>query len=192
VLKILFAVALTVEIHWSTIGILSEPQHTARAEEIINVSKAIALGDFSQKAIVFSKDEIGTLAVSINNMADELSKAENKFRKLLESAPDAMVIVNRAGVIRLVNAQTEKMFQYTREEMIGQPVEILIPGDFARHHSAHRDGYFKDPKVRTMGIGLELYGKRKNGEEFPVEIQPQSAGDRGGDVGIICHTRYHR
>ena len=170
VLKLLFGVALTVEISGLLLAFSVSRSIQRGLQEIIRVSKAIALGDFTQKATVFSQDEIGTLALSINNMADELSKAENKFRKLLESAPDAMVIVNRNGVIRLVNAQTEKMFQYTREEMIGQSVEILIPGDFAKHHSAHRDGYFKDPKVRTMGIGLELYGKRKNGEEFPVEI----------------------
>jgi PAS domain S-box-containing protein len=170
VLKLLFAVALTVEISGLLLAFSVSRGIQRGLDEIIRASDAIANGETDARAEIYSRDEIGMLATSINNMADELSKAEGKFRKLLESAPDAMVIVNREGLIRLVNAQTEKIFQFNREELIGKPVEILIPGEFSKNHSAHRESFFGDPKIRSMGMGLELYGQRKNGEKFPVEI----------------------
>lgn len=92
------------------------------------------------------------------------------FRGLLESAPDAMVIVDSAGTIVLVNTQTERLFGYPREELLGQKVDILVPVRFRSEHAGHRRGYFGEPRVRGMGAGLELFGLRKNGEEFPVEI----------------------
>ncbi|WDO10026.1 PAS domain S-box protein [Streptomyces murinus] len=98
------------------------------------------------------------------------STAEERFRGLLEAAPDAMVIVDDTGVIRLVNAQTEALFGFRREELLGRPVELLVPHRFRDHHTRHRDGYAANRQVRPMGAGLELHGLRKDGSEFPVEI----------------------
>jgi PAS domain S-box-containing protein len=89
---------------------------------------------------------------------------------VLESAPDGMVIVNAEGKIVVVNSQTEFLFGYSRQELIGQPVEILIPARFDRLHVKHRASFLAEPQVRPMGAGLELFGKRKNGTEFPVDI----------------------
>ena len=95
---------------------------------------------------------------------------EQKFRDLLESAPDAIVIVNEQGRIVLTNAQTEKLFGYPRHELLDQPVEILVPHRFHGEHAGHRENYAQSPRPRAMGADLELYGCRKDGTEFPVEI----------------------
>jgi PAS domain S-box-containing protein len=100
----------------------------------------------------------------------ERKRAEDQFRKLLESAPDAMVIVNRQGQIVLVNTRTEQLFGYRRDELLNQSVEILVPERFHGRHVGHRSGYTSDPRVRNMGANLELHGRRKDGTEFPVEI----------------------
>jgi len=98
-----------------------------------------------------------------------LSKAEAKFRGLMESALDGMILVNEAGEMMHVNVQAERLFGYKEEELTGQPCEMLIPERFSLHDRL-RDAYLADPKQRPMGIGLELFGLRKDGREFPVEI----------------------
>ncbi|HYW79305.1 MAG TPA: SpoIIE family protein phosphatase, partial [Thermoguttaceae bacterium] len=100
----------------------------------------------------------------------QLEQAEQRFRQLLESAPDAMVITDRTGQIVLINAQAETLFGHSREEMLGQSVEMLLPESFREKHIQLREGYFATPRMRRMEAGLELQAVRKNGEHFPVEI----------------------
>jgi PAS domain S-box-containing protein len=121
---------------------------------------------------VLRKDGAGRPAAILASNRDVTlrKREEDKFRNLLESAPDAMVIVDGAGDIQLVNAQTEKLFGYSRQEMIGRPVELLIPKRYHDRHAGHRDAYSQIPRPRSMGAGLELHGVRKDGAEFLVEI----------------------
>jgi protein-histidine pros-kinase len=116
-----------------------------------------------------SPDE-GRLVTAAIRDVTERKRAERKFRDLLEAAPDAMVIVDQSGRIVLVNAQTEKLFGYTRAELLGQAVELLVPNRYRAAHSGHRAGYSVSPRARSMGSGLELFGVKKNGDEFPIEI----------------------
>jgi len=111
-----------------------------------------------------------------------LPVSESLFAGLLEAAPDAIVIVNRAGAIVLVNSQIEKLFGYQREELLGQPVEILVPERFRERHVIDRAGYFSQARTRPMGASLDLTGRRKDGSEIPVEI---SLSPLNTDEGLL-------
>src|ERR1051326_2171219 len=99
-----------------------------------------------------------------------LLRAEARFRGLLESAPDGIVVVDRGGTIVIVNSQTERMFGYSRDELIGNKIELLVPASSRGHHARDRAAYASDPRTRPMGAGRALTGRKKNGSEFPVEI----------------------
>ncbi|PYP15791.1 MAG: PAS domain-containing sensor histidine kinase [Gemmatimonadetes bacterium] len=97
-------------------------------------------------------------------------RAEARFRAVVESAPSGMVMINRAGMIELVNRETERLFGYSREELLGKSIELLVPRRLREGHPAHRTTFFANPQTRAMGAGRDLYGVRKDGTEVPVEI----------------------
>ena len=101
---------------------------------------------------------------------EELVRTKAMYQGLFEFAPDAIVVANRDGHLVQVNAQAERLFGYGRDEMLDKPVEILMPERFRQSHIGHRRSYFDKPHVRPMGMGLELYGRRKDGSEFPLDI----------------------
>ncbi len=100
----------------------------------------------------------------------ERKRAEERFRLVVEAAPSAMLMVDRNRRITLVNRRMEDLFGYLREELIGQPLELLVPERFQARHPAHVEGFFVDPRARAMGVGRELFGRRKDGTEVPIEI----------------------
>lgn len=115
---------------------------------------------------------------------DALRKSENMLRGIFEYAPDPIVVIDRLGRIERVNAQVEPTFGYRNEELLGRPMEILLPERFRRRHTKHRSNFLADPHLRPMGAGLELFGRRKDGGEFPVEIMLSPVDAAGGSIVI--------
>lgn len=117
----------------------------------------------------------------------DLSRARNeesRFYRIIDSAPNAMVVINQEGRIEMVNVQTERLFGYTRSELEGSAIEMLLPEQFRAHHPALRQGFFHAPQSRPMGKGRDLYARRKDGSEFPVEIGLNPI-ETGGETLIL-------
>jgi methyl-accepting chemotaxis protein len=115
-----------------------------------------------------------------------VDEAGDQYRLVVEAAPIAFVAITRDGIIELVNAQTEKLFGYRREELLGQPVEMLVPQRFRTNHPSHRTGFFADPRARLMGVGRDLAGLRKDGTEFPIEIGLSSITTGGRTLALAA------
>jgi PAS domain S-box-containing protein len=177
IFKLLISIAITVEFTGIILTILTGIEISRNINAMNKVAKKVTKSDFSERVIVSSNDEIGQLALSFNTMIDELEKKikrerqlENKFRSILEGAPDAMVITNQGGEMVMINAQTEKIFGYTRSEVIGKHFYYLVPEADLRKHDVHDKENVVNLSARESGPRAELYGRKKNGNEFPVEI----------------------
>jgi PAS domain S-box-containing protein len=128
----------------------------------------------------------GVMAIAAIRDVTERVESQRRFSQFVEFAPDAIVGVARDGRIELVNAQTEHLFGYQRAELLGQLVECLVPERFRAKHPAYRAAYFADPRMRPMGAGIELFGRRKDGTEFPAEISLSSIDGADGMLGIAA------
>ena len=118
----------------------------------------------------FYQNLIANLVSLRREAARAQRESEQRFRQVVEAAPNAMVMVDQAGKITMVNRQAERTFGYARDELVGQPVELLVPERFRDHHPRLREAFFTDPTPRPMGAGRDLYAVKKDGSEFPVEI----------------------
>ncbi len=162
---------------------------TDRADEVPGFLEALkrgeAIGDFETERVTKAGQRVdvsikispirdtGGVLIGASTIARDVSeskRAEKKLRDLLEAAPDAMVIVDHVGHIVLVNAEVERLFGYQRDNLLGCPVEMLLPERFRSVHVSHRRDYAQHAHTRPMGAGLELYAVRKDGSEVPVEI----------------------
>lgn len=149
----------------------------------------LLVGDRLDDPLRLSADEMEIAVIFANQAAvwiarsraiAEATAAESKFRDLLELAPDAILLVDGDGHIGLVNGQVEEMFGYCRQELVGEPVEMLIPERYRAVHPDHRERYRRDPRTRAMGSGLDLYARRRDGSEFPVEISLSPTSTESG------------
>ena len=178
---ILFTVILlTLLFAWTLLQrLILRPVSTIRA-----TMDARTAGEATAYAPVLAADELGRLASSLNEMLDALTESEDKFRGLVNAAPDAILLVNKAGRIVLANEEAERLFGYAQQELLGAPVEMLVPERLRSQHTEHRATYITTPVTRPMGVGLELYAVRKDGREFPVDIKLSHYPTKDGGIAM--------
>jgi len=140
----------------------------------------------SQQELLSQKEELLAQQDELTEQRERLSETEQFFRSVLELAPDGMMVTDEHGIIKLANAQCEKLFGYTRAELIGQQVEMLVPAEVRDRHPALREAFHREPESRSMGSGRELHGARKDGTLFPVEIGLSPLPDRAGEAAQVA------
>ena len=180
--------------------------------KLLDMTKKVAKGNFAERVIITSNDELGRLGTSFNKMIEDLDKtttsikylnqdirkrrkveetlkeSESRFRDLVKSAPDSILIVDRNNRIIIANDQTEMVYGYSIDELIGQSHDILLPERFRQIHDKHRSNYLSRPHSREMGANLDLVCRRKDGSEIPVEISLSPLITKEGKQ-VICVTR---
>jgi PAS domain S-box-containing protein len=139
-----------------------DTQHVCRLGRHLDVSVSLA-------PVRAEDGHIVGVALAARDITDR-KQAEDRFRLVVESAPNGLVLADASGAIVLVNAETERLFGYRREQLIGQPVELLVPAELREVHVKHREQFHAHPSTRRMGAGRDLFGRRADGTEFPVEV----------------------
>lgn len=189
---------------WAGSGRIYTPEDVQLVEEIAaRAGLAIDHARLYQEAQTLN-EQLGArasrrtaqLRAMINRLKDEVAErkraeesalaSQGMLNTIFESAPDAKVIVDQAGAIVRLNAQVEALFGYTRAELIGESVEMLLPERFREDHTRHRRAYFAKPVLRPMGMGLDLYGRRKDGSDFPVNIMLSPVETEAGTLVIAA------
>jgi len=139
-----------------------------------------------KRAEIALQEAYGELEQRVQERTLQLLDSEKRLQTMIERAPDSIVYVKQDGIIELVNQRTEEIFGYDQGELIGQPLEVLLPERLRNQLRQHQTGFFNEPQVRPMGSGLELHGRRKDGSEFPVEVSLSFMKVKEGIVG--CAT----
>jgi PAS domain S-box-containing protein len=177
ILKLIISTAITVEFTSIFLTILTGLMISRSINSMNRVAKKITDGDFSERALVLSEDEIGQLATSLNTMIDELDRnikhkqqLDEKFKSLLEGAPDAIIITNSSGNIVMINTRAEKIFGYSKSEIVNKKVKILIPPRIRKVLSEKDMVPFYNSEIISTLFGQDLYALRKDGVEFPAEV----------------------
>jgi protein-histidine pros-kinase len=123
-----------------------------------------------EKKLLQNLAEMAAVVLDNDRLLEAATAAEERFRMVVEAAPSAMLMVGEDGCMALVNAQTERLFGYPRTELLGKPVEMLVPEPYGLAHPEHRERFLQQPSARAMGAGRDLFGRRKDGSEVPIEI----------------------
>jgi len=162
-------------------------QRNLRTQELLRETQEQArLLEEQTDELVAQREELLTQQGELSAQREQLRETEQFFRSVLELAPDGLMVAGENGIIELANAQCEKLFGYTRDELIGQPVEILVPAEIRAGHPAMRESFHRSPHARAMGSGRELRAVRKDGSTFPIEIGLSPLPARPGEAGKVA------
>ena len=202
VLKILLSIALTVELTGIFLGVSVSVSITKGIKEVIRIAGKIKSGDFSERATVFSKDEIGELSNSFNKMIDELEEnvamikeGEEQIQTIFKNAPDAVVVINEEGLIVRWNPRAEVIFGWTAAEVIGMPLPaVIIPEKFLKIYQASMKKFMETKEVPFLNKPLELHAIRKDRTEFDVglSIAPTLLKGKHFFIGFISDISFRK